>query len=88
MDAALEDWAGVSAVLRGWAPGLAGASAVRELRADRAIPRPELGHRARLAQALGGLPEGVDWISNARFGPGVRDVIEGLAIWAGSASGA
>ncbi|HET8901800.1 MAG TPA: FAD-dependent oxidoreductase [Holophagaceae bacterium] len=88
MDAALEDWAGVSAVLRGWAPGLAGASAVRELRADRAIPRPELGHRARLAQALGGLPEGLDWISNARFGPGVRDVIEGLATWAGSAPGA
>jgi oxygen-dependent protoporphyrinogen oxidase len=85
-DAALEDWQGVFAELKAWAPQLEAASAVRELRADRAIPRPELGHRARLTQVLGGLPEGLDWISNARFGPGVRDVIEGLAIWAGSVS--
>ena len=28
--------------------------------------------------AVEGLPKGLDWISNARFGPGVRDVIEGL----------
>jgi oxygen-dependent protoporphyrinogen oxidase len=84
----LESREGVFAALKAWVPELEDASAARELRADRAIPRPELGHRARLAQALGGLPEGLDWVSNARFGPGVRDVIEGLAIWAGSASGA
>ena len=84
----LEDWNGVFAALRAWVPALAAASSLRELRADRAIPRPELGHRARLERALGGLPEGLDWVSNARFGPGVRDVIEGLAIWAGTVSGA
>ncbi|HXC17731.1 MAG TPA: FAD-dependent oxidoreductase [Holophagaceae bacterium] len=85
-DPSLESWEGVSTTLKAWVPALGEASALRELLADRAIPRPELGHRARLAQALGGLPEGLDWISNARFGPGVRDVIEGLAIWAGSVS--
>ncbi len=78
----LASWPGVLTALRRWAPGLADAAATREERADRAIPRPELGHRARLAQALGGLPAGMDWVSNARFGPGVRDVVEGLEGWA------
>ncbi len=73
---------GVLAALRTWVPELGEPSATREERADRAIPRPELGHRARLAQALGGLPAGMDWVSNARFGPGVRDVVEGLEDWA------
>ncbi len=86
--AELETWEGVFAALKAWLPALTEASAVRAVRADRSIPRPELGHRARLAQALAGLPEGVDWVSNARFGPGVRDVIEGMALWAGSDSGA
>jgi hypothetical protein len=31
--------------------------------------------------AIGGLPVGVDWLSNARFGPGVRDIVEGLETW-------
>jgi oxygen-dependent protoporphyrinogen oxidase len=31
--------------------------------------------------ALEGLPRGVDWLSNARFGPGVRDILEGLEAW-------
>jgi oxygen-dependent protoporphyrinogen oxidase len=87
-DPSLADWPGIFAALRGWVPALEEASAVRETRADRAIPRPELGHRPRLAQALGGLPEGLDWVSNARFGPGVRDVVEGLSLWAAAASGA
>lgn len=86
-DPSLAHWPAVFAALRHWVPALPEASAVREVHADRAIPRPELGHRARLAQALGGLPDGVDWVSNARFGPGVRDVIEGLALWAGGPSG-
>ena len=79
-------WPGVMAALKGWLPELGEASAVREARADRAIPRPELGHRARLAQALGGMPEGIDWVSNARFGPGVRDVAEGLEAWVAARS--
>ncbi|HTL99126.1 MAG TPA: FAD-dependent oxidoreductase [Holophagaceae bacterium] len=81
-DASLDGWPGVFEALRAWSPGLSEASAMREMRADRAIPRPELGHRARLAQALGGLPSGLEWVSNARFGPGVRDVIEGMETWA------
>jgi oxygen-dependent protoporphyrinogen oxidase len=81
MDPSLRAWEGVLAALRRWMPELGEALAVREEIADRAIPRPELGHRARLAQALGGLPTGLDWISNARFGPGVRDVVEGLEGW-------
>lgn len=82
MDPALARWPGVLEAMRRWVPGLAEPIAVREEVADRAIPRPELGHRARLAQVLGGLPEGLDWVSNARFGPGVRDVVEGLEAWA------
>lgn len=78
----LESWSGVMAALRAWVPALADPSAIREELADRAIPRPELGHRARLALALSGLPPGLDWVSNARFGPGVRDVVEGLEGWA------
>ena len=77
----LDTWEGVQARLQAWIPTLSGASAVRHERAERAIPRPELGHRARVQRALDGLPAGVDWLSNARFGPGVRDILEGLEGW-------
>lgn len=76
-------WDGVWKRLERWMPGLAEAKDVRLLEAVNAIPRAELGHRGRVAQALGGLPQGIDWISNARFGPGVRDVVEGLEEWDG-----
>ncbi len=77
----LETWEGIFARLRHWIPTLGEAAAVRHERADRAIPRPELGHRARVQTALAGLPAGLDWLSNARFGPGVRDILEGLEGW-------
>jgi oxygen-dependent protoporphyrinogen oxidase len=77
----LETWAGIFARLQHWIPSLGEATATRHERADRAIPRPELGHRARVQAALAGLPAGVDWLSNARFGPGVRDILEGLEGW-------
>ncbi len=73
---------GIQRTLEAWVPGLSAPLQVRNESADRAIPRPEIGHRKRLETALGGLPPGIDWISNARFGPGVRDVIEGLESWA------
>lgn len=76
-------WEGVFARLKHWVPTLSEAAAVRHERAERAIPRPELGHRARVKAAVEGLPVGVDWLSNARFGPGVRDILEGLEVWAG-----
>lgn len=78
----LAEDAGILAELRRWVPALGDPLQTLRLQADRAIPRAEMGHRARVAQALGGLPEGLDWVSNARFGPGVRDVIEGLESWA------
>ncbi len=77
----LEAWEGIFARLKYWIPTLSEAAAVRHERAERAIPRPELGHRARVQTALGGLPVGMDWLSNARFGPGVRDIVEGLETW-------
>jgi oxygen-dependent protoporphyrinogen oxidase len=77
----LEAWEGIFARLRFWIPALAEPMAVRHERAERAIPRPELGHRARVKAALEGLPAGLDWLSNARFGPGVRDILEGLEGW-------
>lgn len=77
----LETWEGVFARLRFWIPSLGDAVAMRHERADRAIPRPELGHRARVKAAVEGLPSGLDWLSNARFGPGVRDILEGLETW-------
>ena len=77
----LETWEGIFARLRHWIPSLGEATATRHERADRAIPRPELGHRARVRAAVAGLPAGVDWLSNARFGPGVRDILEGLEGW-------
>ena len=77
----LEAWAGVQARLQHWIPALSEAQAVRHERAERAIPRPELGHRARVQAAVAGLPSGLDWLSNARFGPGVRDILEGLEDW-------
>ena len=78
----LDAWEGIAARLKHWIPTLGEASAVRHERAERAIPRPELGHRARVQTALAGLPSGLDWLSNARFGPGVRDILEGLETWA------
>jgi protoporphyrinogen/coproporphyrinogen III oxidase len=77
----LETWEGLFTRLRGWIPALGEPVAFRQERAERAIPRPELGHRARVRAALEGLPEGLDWLSNARFGPGVRDILEGLEAW-------
>jgi oxygen-dependent protoporphyrinogen oxidase len=77
----LETWEGIFARLQYWVPALGEAAAVRHERAERAIPRPELGHRARVQAALAGLPTGLDWLSNARFGPGVRDILEGLENW-------
>jgi len=77
----LETWEGIFARLKYWIPTLGEAATVRHERAERAIPRPELGHRARVQAALAGLPTGVDWLSNARFGPGVRDILEGLETW-------
>ncbi|WLT29956.1 NAD(P)/FAD-dependent oxidoreductase [Geothrix sp. PMB-07] len=77
----LEQWEGIAARLKHWIPTLSDATAVRHERADRAIPRPELGHRGRVKAALEGLPGGIDWLSNARFGPGVRDILEGLESW-------
>ena len=77
----LETWEGIFARLKYWIPTLGEAAVVRHERADRAIPRPELGHRGRVKVAVEGLPKGVDWLSNARFGPGVRDILEGLETW-------
>jgi len=77
----LEAWEGIFARLRSWIPALGEAVTVRHEWAERAIPRPELGHRARVKAALEGLPPGLDWLSNARFGPGVRDILEGLESW-------
>lgn len=78
----LDRWEGLFARLRQWIPELSDPAAVRHEVAERAIPRPEMGHRGRVRAALAGLPQGVDWISNARFGPGVRDILEGLETWA------
>jgi oxygen-dependent protoporphyrinogen oxidase len=80
-DPALQEWKGVEAVLKGWLPALEAPRQVREEFAENAIPRAEMGHRRRVEAALAGLPAGLDWISNARFGPGVRDVAEGLEVW-------
>jgi oxygen-dependent protoporphyrinogen oxidase len=76
-----KDWTWTQARLHRWLPQLQAPVQTREEVSVNAIPRAELGHRARVCQALEALPSGIDWISNARFGPGVRDVIEGLADW-------
>lgn len=76
-----KNWAWTEARLKRWLPALAPAVQTREEVSPNAIPRAEKGHRARVRAAVEALPEGLDWISNARFGPGVRDVIEGLEDW-------
>jgi protoporphyrinogen/coproporphyrinogen III oxidase len=76
-----KDWAWTERNLRRWVPSLADPSQTREELSPNAIPRAEKGHRRRVRQAVEGLPEGLDWISNARFGPGVRDVVEGIDLW-------
>lgn len=76
-------WEWVFHQIRRWVPGLGEADQILEQRAHRAIPRAEIGHRGRVRQAVEALPAGVEWLSNARFGPGVRDVMEALEDWAG-----
>ncbi len=76
-----KDWAWTERNLRHWVPALAAPSQTLEVISINAIPRAEKGHRGRVCQAVEGLPQGLDWISNARFGPGVRDVIEGIEEW-------
>jgi oxygen-dependent protoporphyrinogen oxidase len=76
-----KDWAWTQARLRKWVPALSDPYQTREENSPNAIPRAEVGHRDRLRRVLGGLPQGLHWLSNARFGPGVRDVIEGMEPW-------
>ncbi|BDU73990.1 protoporphyrinogen/coproporphyrinogen oxidase [Mesoterricola silvestris] len=76
-----KDWAWTLGRLRHWVPELSEAFQTREEISPNAIPRAEKGHRGRVRRALEGLPQGLHWLSNARFGPGVRDVIEGLEPW-------
>jgi protoporphyrinogen/coproporphyrinogen III oxidase len=76
-----KDWAWTMARLRKWVPTLSEPTQTREEYSENAIPRAELGHRGRVTRAVEGLPQGLHWLSNARFGPGVRDVIEGLEPW-------
>jgi oxygen-dependent protoporphyrinogen oxidase len=76
-----KDWAWTQKRLRHWVPGLSDPFQTREEVSPNAIPRAEKGHRGRVRRAVEGLPQGIHWLSNARFGPGVRDVIEGLEPW-------
>jgi len=76
-----KDWAWTQGQLRKWVPALSDAYQTREEFSPNAIPRAEKGHRGRVRRAVEGLPQGLHWLSNARFGPGVRDVIEGLEPW-------
>jgi len=73
-----KDWPWTERHLHHWLPGLGEAFQTHEEISPRAIPRPVVGHRTWVRQAVEGLPKGLDWISNARFGVGARDVIEGL----------
>jgi len=76
-----KDWAWTQGRLRRWVPALSDPYQTREELSENAIPRAEKGHRGRVRRAVAGLPQGLHWLSNARFGPGVRDVIEGLEPW-------
>ena len=76
-----KDWAWTQSRLRHWVPALSDPFQTREVLNRNAIPRAESGHRGRVTRAVAGLPQGLHWLSNARFGPGVRDVIEGLEPW-------
>ena len=76
-----KDWAWTQGQLRKWVPALGDPFQTREELNPDAIPRAEKGHRGRVKRAVAGLPKGLHWLSNARFGPGVRDVIEGLEPW-------
>ena len=76
-----KDWPWTLGRLRHWVPALSDPWQTREEYNPHAIPRAEKGHRGRVRRAVEGLPEGLHWLSNARFGPGVRDVIEGLEPW-------
>jgi oxygen-dependent protoporphyrinogen oxidase len=76
-----KDWAWTQDRLRHWVPELSDPFQTREEHSPNAIPRAEMGHRSRVKRSVQGLPQGVHWLSNARFGPGVRDVIEGLEPW-------
>jgi protoporphyrinogen/coproporphyrinogen III oxidase len=76
-----KDWAWTMGRLRHWVPALSDPFQTREELNPEAIPRAEKGHRGRVRRAVDGLPKGLHWLSNARFGPGVRDVIEGLEPW-------
>ncbi len=77
-----KDWNWTFDRLKFWVPNLPPPIQTREENSPNAIPRAEIGHRTHVRTALEGLPTGLDWLSNARFGPGVRDVIEGLEEWA------
>ncbi|WP_005034406.1 protoporphyrinogen/coproporphyrinogen oxidase [Holophaga foetida] len=73
-----KDWLWTARHLRRWLPELGEAFQTHEEISPNAIPRPVVGHRTWVREALEGLPKGLDWISNARFGVGARDVIEGV----------
>lgn len=76
-----KDWEWTERRLRQWLPELSAPFQTREELSPNAIPRAEVGHRGRVRTTVEAMPRNLDWLSNARFGPGVRDVIEGLEAW-------
>ena len=82
MEAGLDAWPGVFRELHRWLPELPPPVQVREEACPGAFPLLEPGHGARVARLLAGLPQGLDWLGAARFGPGIPDLAEGIAAWA------
>ena len=75
------NWQDIYSELLKWLPDLSPCAFSRIETALLAIPKLQLGQSPEIITALKDLPMGLDWIGGARFGPGVKDIVEGIDSW-------
>jgi oxygen-dependent protoporphyrinogen oxidase len=75
------NWQDIYSELLKWLPDLSPCAFSLIETALLAIPKLQLGQSPEIITALKDLPMGLDWIGGARFGPGVKDIVEGIDSW-------
>lgn len=74
-------WQDIYSELIKWVPDLSPSNSCHIETASLAIPIMRVGQFPEIVRALEDLPSGLDWIGGARFGPGVKDIVDGIDSW-------
>ncbi len=75
------NWNIIYSELLKWIPDLSPAQYSHIDAAHSGIPKIKIGQLDKINNELKKLPKSIDWIAGARFGPGVKDIVEGIDRW-------